>query len=257
MVGIMNKTRNSPPSEQKKQDQLYSQPREAITSFAFDQSVVDVFEDMIGRSVPGYGTLLSMFPVISRYFVKERTRCYDLGCSLGASTLAMVQGIDQSNVSILAVDNSSAMVEKCRHTIDQHVSNVDVEVRESDVCELSIENASMVVMNFTLQFIEESLRPALIKTIFDGMNEAGVFILSEKIELVDTVEQNRQISLHHAFKKANGYSDLEVSQKRSALENVLVPETLEQHIARLKTAGFSEVFVWFQCFNFVSIMAIK
>ena len=253
----MNKTRNPHLSGQKKQDQLYSQPREAITSFAFDQSVVDVFEDMIGRSVPGYGTLLSMFPVISRNFVKEDTRCYDLGCSLGASTLAMAQGIDQSDVSILAVDNSSAMVEKCKDAIDKHVSNVAVEVLESDVCELPIENASMVVMNFTLQFIEESLRLGLIKKIYNGMNEAGVFILSEKIELADAVEQDRQISLHHAFKKANGYSDLEVSQKRSALENVLVPETVEQHISRLKAAGFSEVFVWFQCFNFVSIMAIK
>jgi len=253
----MNKTQNPHHVEHKKQDQLYSQPREAITNFAFDQSVVDVFEDMIGRSVPGYSTLLSMFPVISRNFVKEHTRCYDLGCSLGASTLAMAQGIDQSGVSILAVDNSPAMVEKCKHIIHKHVSNIEVEVRESDVCELPIENASMVIMNFTLQFIEETLRAALIKKIFDGMNDSGVFILSEKIKLDDAVEQSRQISLHHAFKKANGYSDLEVSQKRSALENVLVPETVEQHISRLKTAGFSEVFVWFQCFNFVSIMAIK
>ena len=253
----MNKTRNPHHVEHKKQDQLYSRPREAITNFAFDQSVVDVFEDMIGRSVPGYSTLLSMFPVISRNFVKEHTRCYDLGCSLGASTLAMAQGIDQSGVSILAVDNSPAMVEKCKHIIHKHVSNIEVEVRESDVCELPIENASMVIMNFTLQFIEETLRAALIKKIFDGMNDSGVFILSEKIKLDDAVEQSRQISLHHAFKKANGYSDLEVSQKRSALENVLVPETVEQHISRLKTAGFSEVFVWFQCFNFVSIMAIK
>jgi len=253
----MNKTRNSHTSEKNRLDQLYSQPREAITGFAFDQSVVDVFEDMIGRSVPGYSTLLSMFPVISRYFVRGHTRCYDLGCSLGASTLAMVQGIDQPDVSILAVDNSSAMVEKCKDVIAQHVSNVEVEVRESDICALPIENASMVVMNFTLQFIEESFRSDLIKKIFDGMNDGGVFILSEKIELVDKTEQSRQISLHHAFKRANGYSDLEVSQKRSALENVLVPKTTEQHLSRLKAAGFSEAFVWFQCFNFVSIMAIK
>ena len=253
----MNKTRNSPPAEQNKQDQLYSQPREAIANFVFDQSVVDVFEDMIGRSVPGYSTLLSMFPVVARYFVKANTRCYDLGCSLGASTLAMAQGIDQADVSIVAADNSSAMLEKCRVLIDQHISNVHVDLSESNICELPIDNASMVVMNFTLQFIEESLRQNLIKSIYTGMNESGVFIFSEKIKLADAVEQDRQISLHHAFKKANGYSDLEVSQKRSALENVLVPETVEQHIARLQSAGFSEVFVWFQCFNFVSIMAIK
>jgi len=253
----MSKTRISHPSKQNKQDQLYSQPREAIVNFVFDQSVVDVFDDMIGRSVPGYSTLLSMFPVVARYFVQPHTRCYDLGCSLGASTLAMVQGIDKPDVSVLAVDNSPAMLEKCKALIVQHASNVHVEVRESDVCELSMDNASMVVMNFTLQFIEEPLRQELIKKIFTGMNKEGVFVLSEKIKFTDTIEQDRQTSLHHAFKKANGYSDLEVSQKRSALENVLVAETVEQHIARLKAAGFSEVFVWFQCFNFVSIMAIK
>jgi len=256
-VGIMKKTQNSRSAEQNKQDRLYSQPREAITNFVFDQSVVDVFEDMIGRSVPGYSTLLSMFPVISRYFVQEHTHCYDLGCSLGASTLAMAQGIDKPNVTVMAVDNSTAMLEKCKAVFDRHVSNVDIEIREADICDLSMENASMVVMNFTLQFIEESLRQVLIKKIFDGMNQSGVLILSEKIKSTEAAEEGRQTSLHHAFKKANGYSDLEVSQKRSALENVLVPETVEQHVSRLKSAGFSEVFVWFQCFNFVSIMAIK
>lgn len=254
---MMNKSRKTHPSKSHKQDQLYSQPREAIANFVFDQAVVDVFEDMIGRSVPGYSTLLSMFPVVSRYFVKQNTHCYDLGCSLGASTLAMIQGIDQPNVSVLAVDNSPAMLEKCKSLMAEHVNNVCVDVIESDVCELPMNNASMVVMNFTLQFIDEKRRLQLIQKICKGLNVGGVFVLSEKIKLADSVEQERQISLHHAFKKANGYSDLEISQKRSALEKVLLPETVEQHVTRLKLAGFTEVFVWFQCFNFVSIMAIK
>lgn len=253
----MNKTRKLPSLKSGKQDQLYSRPREAIADFVFDQAVVDVFEDMIGRSVPGYSTLLSMFPVVSRYFVKANTHCYDLGCSLGASTLAMAQGIDQPGVSIQAVDNSPAMLDKCKTLLAQHANNVQVSVLESDVCELPMDNASMVVMNFTLQFIDEKLRMKLIQKICKGLNAGGVFILSEKIKLTDPIEQERQISLHHAFKKANGYSDMEISQKRSALEKVLLPETVEQHISRLKSAGFAEAFVWFQCFNFVSIMAIK
>jgi len=253
----MNKKRTSSSTDSSKPDQLYSRPREAITNFAFDESVVDVFEDMIGRSVPGYSTLLSMFPVLSRYFVTGNSCCYDLGCSLGASTLAMIQGIDSENVSVIAVDNSPAMLEKCKVILDEHASQVKVDVREADVCNVDIVNASMVVMNFTLQFIQESLREDLIQSIYTGLNKGGVFVLSEKIKTEKDIEENRLVSLHHAFKKANGYSDLEISQKRSALENVLVPETIEKHTQRLKSAGFSEVLVWFQCFNFVSFIAIK
>ena len=245
---------NSPPSGL---DKLYSQPREAIDDFVFDESVVKVFEDMIGRSVPGYGTLLSMFPVIARYFVTANSRCYDLGCSLGASTLAVQQGINKTKVKIIAVDNSPAMIEKCQTLISEHKSQVEVSVRQADIVELEIKTASLVVMNFTLQFIAEGERQTLVNKIYAGMNKGGAFLLSEKIKSNNEAEENRLISLHHAFKKANGYSDLEISQKRSSLEQVLLPETVEQHIDRLNKAGFSEVMVWFQCFNFVSLLAIK
>lgn len=239
------------------QDQLYSQPREAIAGFVFDESVVKVFEDMIGRSVPGYTTLLSMFPVLVNAFVTSHSRCYDLGCSLGASTLAMQQGVNKDDVEIIAVDNSLAMIEKCRALTAEHGGNVSICVKQADICELEIDNASLVVMNFTLQFIAEDKRQSLIEKIHSGLNKGGAFVLSEKIKSETNLEQDRLTSLHHEFKKANGYSDLEISQKRSALENVLIAETVEQHILRLRQAGFSEVMVWFQCFNFVSLLAIK
>ncbi|VAW67779.1 tRNA (cmo5U34)-methyltransferase [hydrothermal vent metagenome] len=253
----MKKHGPSKTSKTKKQDQLYSQPREAIANFVFDENVVNVFEDMIGRSVPGYATLLSMLPVLARAFVTPNSCCYDLGCSLGAATLAIAQGIDEEAVNIIAIDNSTAMVEKCQALVAKYSGNININAKKSDICEIDISNASLVVMNFTLQFIAENARKKLIKKIYSGLNKGGAFVLAEKIKGKNSVEQNRLTSLHHAFKKANGYSDLEISQKRSALENVLVAETIEQHVSRLKQAGFSEVQVWFQCFNFVSILAIK
>lgn len=253
----MKKNRHNSSSNLPPEDRLYATPREAITQFVFDESVASVFEDMIGRSVPGYSTLLSMFPVLSRYFVKAHSHCYDLGCSLGASTLAMQQGIDQADVEIHAIDNSAAMVEKCQQLMQQHAADYAIQVQQADICDVEICNASMVVMNFTLQFIDESLRSQLIEKIYQGMNDGGVFVLSEKIKHEDAVVEERIVALHHAFKKANGYSELEISQKRSALENVLRPETVAQHLQRLKSAGFTECFVWFQSFNFVSILAIK
>lgn len=253
----MKNSSNPPKKQAEIQDKLYSQPREAITDFVFDESVVKVFEDMIGRSVPGYSTLLSMFPVLARSFITADSHCYDLGCSLGASTLAMQQGIGQKGVKIIAVDSSPAMTEKCNAIMQRHKNNAQVMVEQANICEINIENASMVVMNFTLQFISEGLRQALVEKIFAGMNKGGVFVLSEKIQTKDQAVQERLTDLHHAFKRANGYSDLEISQKRTSLEKVLVPESVETHISRLKQAGFVEVFVWFQCFNFVSLLAIK
>ena len=256
-VGTMKKTTISNPKSTKVQDQLYSRPREAIAGFVFDDSVVKVFEDMIGRSVPGYTTLLSMFPVLARSFVVKQSRCYDLGCSLGAATLAIQQGIDVEGVELIAVDNSSAMIEKCQALTSGHRSKVKVIVMQADICEFEISDASLIVMNFTLQFIAEDLRQSLIEKIYAGLNAGGAFVLSEKIKSDDPETQDRLTLLHHEFKKANGYSDLEISQKRSALENVLIAETVDQHILRLKQAGFSEVLVWFQCFNFVSFLAVK
>ncbi|VAW68504.1 tRNA (cmo5U34)-methyltransferase [hydrothermal vent metagenome] len=261
----MKSTRKSHNMSSEKTDQLYSQPRESITDFVFDDAVVAVFDDMIGRSVPGYRTLLSMFAVLAREFVTPQSVCYDLGCSLGAATLAIQQGITARNVSIIAVDNAPAMIEKCRLMTQQLRPNgesgdaqgVRVDVVQADLCETPIDNASLVVMNFTLQFIDENMRQQQIEKIFSGLNQGGVFILSEKICSPDMREQNSLTLLHHAFKKANGYSELEISQKRTALEKVLVPETVEQHITRLRQAGFSQVMVWFQCFNFVSFLAIK
>ncbi|MCW8911598.1 MAG: carboxy-S-adenosyl-L-methionine synthase CmoA [Gammaproteobacteria bacterium] len=240
-----------------KRDVIYSQTLEKVTDFVFDESVVQVFKDMIGRSVPGYGSLLSMMPVLINRYVMPDSQCYDLGCSLGAVTLAMRHSIHVDGVKIVAVDNSSAMVEKCRAYIENDKSQVPVDIKCDDIRNSVIENASFVALNFTLQFIEPAERMSVIEKIYSGMNKNGVLLMSEKISFEDDKEQQWMSDLHVEFKKANGYSDMEISQKRSALDNVLIPETLEQHKKRLKEAGFEKVMVWFQCFNFISVLAIK
>ena len=238
-------------------DKLYSEPREAITDFVFDESVVRVFSDMIGRSVPGYSTILSMIPVLVRRYVQAGTHCYDLGCSLGASTLAMRHSVTVDDVEIVSVDNSPAMIEQCAEFINRDHATTPVRLECDDVCNTQVKNASFAVMNFTLQFIAESQRLSLLKNIHQGMIPGGALLLSEKIVFEQQEHQQWMTELHHEFKKANGYSELEISQKRSALENVLIPETIEAHHQRLKQAGFSDVITWFQCFNFVSMLAVK
>jgi tRNA (cmo5U34)-methyltransferase len=242
----------------KKLDAIYASPLDEIIDFRFDERVVDVFPDMIQRSVPGYGTMISTIGILAARYAQEDSHCYDLGCSLGAITLSMRQRITKSNCDIIAVDNSRAMIERGQQLLasDQTLA-IPVTMICADLQNVDIENASVVVLNFTLQFIPVEERLLLIKRIYQGLKPGGILILSEKIAFDDNAKHEFHIEAHHDFKRANGYSDLEISQKRSALEKVLIPETLVSHQQRLKLAGFGFSELWFQCFNFISLVAIK
>lgn len=241
-------------------DQLYASPLAKVAGFRFDQAVVDVFPDMIKRSVPGYEAIVAMSGELAGRYAQAGSRCYDLGCSLGATLLAMRQTIKQSDCELVGVDNSAAMIQQCEKILaaqDPQNATCRVSLVEADLREIAIENASVVVLNFTLQFIPVAEREALIAAIYAGLRPGGALIISEKVCFADPQHHALMIELHHNFKRANGYSDLEIAQKRSALENVLVPETLETHRERFRKTGFQSSDVWFQCFNFASLLAIK
>ena len=242
----------------KKQDEIYASPLNEIIDFDFDEKVAEVFPDMIQRSVPGYGTMISTVGILAAKYAQPNSRCYDLGCSLGAVSLSMRQRINQPDCKIIAVDNSEAMVERGMELLaSDSSSRVPVEMVCADIQDIAIEDASVVVLNFTLQFIPLDHRLALITRIYQGLKPGGVLILSEKMAFDDQLKQDFHTEAHHDFKRANGYSDLEISQKRTALERVMIPESLTCHKQRLQDAGFSMSEVWFQCFNFASMIAIK
>ncbi len=238
-------------------DSIYSQYRERVPDFVFDENVVSVFDDMIRRSVPGYATVIAMTKVFAQHYSQPNSNCYDLGSSLGASTVAMRRGIDKPNCKIISVDNSEAMVSRCREIVASEVSDVAVDVVLADIGDIEIQRASVVVMNYTLQFFKPENRDSLLKRIYDGMLDGGAILLSEKVEFSDTKEQDFQLNMHLDFKRLNGYSETEVAQKRKSLDNVLISDSIKTHFERLESVGFKNVYLWFQCFNFVSIVAFK
>lgn len=238
-------------------DKIYANQVDHISGFRFDQNVVAVFPDMIKRSVPGYATIIHMVGQLAERFATAHSQIYDLGCSLGASTLAMRHRIPCAGAKIIAVDNSQAMIDQCRHVIAADSGEIPVDLVCADILDVPITNASVVVLNFTLQFIPVPKRQVLLGAIAEGLNPGGVLILSEKIAFDDPAYNQLQIDLHHHFKKTHGYSDLEIAQKRAALENILVPETMHTHQQRLLNCGFKTAEPWFQCFNFTSIIASK
>jgi len=238
-------------------DTLFAAADAEFGEFAFDQNVVDVFPDMIKRSVPGYTTIIHMIGQMAERYAQASSNCYDLGCSLGASTLAMRHRIQAADTRIIAVDNSAEMVDRCKLVLDADSGELPVDILCQSIEDTEISNASVVVMNFTLQFIPTHERDKLIAKIYQGMLPGGVFILSEKLSFDDRHHDQLMNELHHYFKKTNGYSDLEIAQKRTALENVLIPESLHTHQQRLDKAGFTGTELWFQCFNFSSLLAFK
>jgi len=195
--------------------------------------------------------------VFSEKYVQANTNIYDLGCSLGAATLSMRRRISQSGCNIVAVDNAEAMVEQCQKNILSDSSSTPVEVICEDILNINFENASLVVINFTLQFLAPEKRSALLNKIYEGLNNGGALVISEKVVSDNQQQQMFYDGLHTEFKRANGYSELEISQKRTALENVLIPETSEHHLKRLKDTGFEFATSWFQCFNFTAFCAVK
>ena len=228
--------------------------------FRFNAAVAEVFPDMLRRSIPGYAASIEAIGSLASRYVSENSNCYDLGCSLGAATLAMRDGINVPGCRIIAIDNAPAMIERCREliaTADDDDSNVAVELRLANIEDSEITNASMVVMNYTLQFLDLQSRDALVQRIYDGMLPGGLFLLSEKVVDDDSHMEELLVDLHHEHKRRNNYSQLEISRKRAALENVLLPETVAAHRTRLSNAGFAHSGVWLRYFNFVSIVAIK
>lgn len=241
-----------------RRDNLFAELRADTTLFSFNDSVVDVFPDMIQRSVPGYSTVVRMTGVLAEQYAQSESCIYDIGCSLGESIRSAERALGdngslQRNCRLIGIDNSAAMIRRAREQVEPESS---IEWIEADALEVSFAPSSVVILNFTLQFIPVEQRLQLLKSIRSAMMPGGLLILSEKLTMVDAAMDTLMIDLHHDFKRSQGYSDLEIAQKRDAIENVLIPETAHAHDKRLEEAGFSRSSIWFQCLNFASFIAI-
>ena len=235
-------------------DEIYKNKID-ISKFTFDRKVVDVFDDMVLRSVPGYKQMIELIGLAGRNYPVINSNVYDLGCSTGAVTLSITSNLKSESIKIFSIDNSQEMLNQCSKNLLSAKANIQYIC--DDIENIQFENASLIVLNLTLQFIKPKNRSKLDKKIYDSLVSGGALIISEKIIHKNEEINKSLISLHESFKRENGYSETEIAQKRKAIEDVLIPEPIEQHLKRLSDAGFKKPLVQMQCINFASFLAVK
>ena len=259
-------TNNTVKNDIIKHDTLFTTPLDKAARFSFDEQVVACFPDMIRRSVPGYGQVLAMLPIFARRHCKYRqqdnsgqrvSRVYDLGCSLGAASMALAGEFEPQDLQIKAIDISPAMTTEASALLTENYPEHDIEVITADIRDVELEPCDMVILNLTLQFLPAADRVAVLEKIYVALSEGGILVLTEKTHAFDEQYDAWLVERYYDFKRANGYTEMEISGKRNALENVLITDTLDEHHARLSKVGFQRHLTWFQFLNFVSIVAFK
>ncbi len=233
-------------------DKVFTQKIEK--KFEFDEAVASVFDDMLSRSVPFYDEVRKL--IISLVLVEEAEgkKVLDLGSSTAKFLLDLSNRM-KTDMQLKGLDNSEAMLDRARQKCQAFGANITLEY--GDMLEYSYEREDIVVASYTLQFIRPIERLGLIGKIYEGLNEEGQFIFSEKVVFKEKKLDKQMIDIYYAYKKEQGYSDYEIAQKREALENVLIPFTIEENIRMCKDAGFGSVETVFQWANFVTFVAKK
>jgi len=244
---------------QRPRDQIFSRPKPAIADFEFGRETAVVFDDMLGRSVPFYDEIQRMTGELVTDFAADGTKIYDLGCSTGTTILEIAGRLPADrNVRFVGVDSSPEMLEIARKKLAEAGLERPFEFQCADLNEgVHIENASVVLMVLTLQFIRPLYREHLIRNIHHGMTDDGCLILVEKVLGESSTFNRLFIKRYYDFKRRNGYSELEIAQKREALENVLIPYRLEENRELLRKCGFQQVEIFFKWYNFCAIVAMK
>lgn len=238
-------------------DEVFREQYAKPSDFKFSSKVAGVFDDMVNRSVPYYEEMQRMVAELAADHAKENSRIYDLGCSTGTTMIHMDQTVAE-NIPFVGVDDSQDMLDKCRNKLNQAQMKRPFELVVADLNkDVTVENASVVVLCLTLQFVRPINRERLVKKIFDGMQKDGALLIVEKILAEDSRFNRDFIKYYYDMKRRHHYSEMEIAQKREALENVLIPYKLSENITLLRDAGFEHCEIFFKWYNFTGIIAKK
>ena len=239
-----------------KKDHLFD-TNTVVEDFTFNDNVAEIFDDMLNRSIPFYGPVIDGMAELTRLFARPGVTVYDLGCSTGTTLLELARRLPEKNLRFTGIDNAPAMIDKAKRKSEMYSTGSSITFLQDDITGVDLPHAGVILCNYTLQFIRPMVRPQFIRRIYDSLPDNGLLFLSEKVINHDKKLNRTFINIYHSFKRQQGYSELEISAKREALENVLVPFSIEENMDLVTQAGFTSVEPFFQWFNFVSFIAIK
>jgi tRNA (cmo5U34)-methyltransferase len=243
-----------------KKDRIFSEQTQAVGDFNFGAKTAEVFDDMLERSIPLYRELQRMLGELAAEFAVSGTNVYDLGCSNGITLQTLISAIGEAGKTVryVGVDYSEAMLQRAQERFEglAHEQRPRFVLADLNQC-CAIENASVVVLNLTLQFVRPLFRDRLIREICEGLNENGCVILVEKVLGNDSLFNRLFIKFYYDMKRRNDYSETEIAQKREALENVLIPYRIEENFELLRRNGFASVDIFYKWYNFAGLVGVK
>lgn len=202
-----------------------------------------------------YADAQRLIPKLADTLDHQPLKIVDLGCSTGTSLILLARSMPHRQLELIGVDNSLPMLEKCQEKLQALDLQDAVHLQYGDIQSLVFSSASIVLMNYTLQFFDVDARPHVLRKIAAGLTAGGMLFISEKVRHEDPDTDRQLTELYFDFKRRNGYSELEIARKRDALENVLVPLTVAENIRLLNDAGFQQVELMLKWFNFATFVA--
>ncbi|MGB3209124.1 MAG: carboxy-S-adenosyl-L-methionine synthase CmoA [Desulforhopalus sp.] len=225
--------------------------------FDFNERVVEVFDDMLDRSIPFYSQVIDAQAQLLSGFLDRGDTVYDLGCATGTTLLAFSRILKQKELQFVGIDNSAPMLDKARLKSELYSKQQCFSFLLEDITTFNHKGAGGILLNYTLQFIRPLQREDFLRRIFCNLRPGGIVLISEKTITHDRRLNREFIDIYHGFKKSRGYSELEIAKKREALENVLIPFSVQENKTMLKNCGFESIETFFQWFNFNSLIACK
>jgi tRNA (cmo5U34)-methyltransferase len=243
-----------------KRDRIFRGTAGQVKGFEFNDEVAEVFDDMIRRSVPFYLEQQAMIKEIGKKFWIPGTDVYDLGCATATTLINLCREIAEP-ASFIGYDSSLPMLERAKRKIKENGLEDRVKMRygdlNGDLSGLPLENASVVTMCWTLQFIRPLRRDSLVRWVYDGTVEGGAFVVTEKVHTSNTDMNRFFIDFYSDFKRRNGYSGQEILRKREALESVLIPYRIDENLEMIRRNGWEIVETFFQWYNFAGFLCVK
>ena len=202
----------------------------------FEFDTIEDFDKHINLSIPSYETLSDVFTGVACAFAQPESSVVDLGCSTGKFLSELPKANDCNYIGIdkTKLKNIHKGFELTIGDVEKVLPNLD--------------NVSVVVSMFTLQFMGKLKRKRVLSHIKEKVLEGAIFLVAEKVYLDDPLIQTLVHKMHIQEKRKSFY-DKEILDKDTQLAISMFCKTEKELLEELSEIGNVSK-VW-QSYNFM------